>query len=80
MARLLKCAFRSMVDGYPERVASTGMPKGEVPQITMISRIVGPMGPRGRTIVLVAEHHRLEATIRSSLSTTSSIDERRMTS
>ncbi|KAM2972259.1 hypothetical protein FF2_018976 [Malus domestica] len=79
-ARLSKNVFRSRFDGYPERAALMGIPDAEVSKMVVISRMVGPTGPRGRTMVLVAEHQKHRAARRSSLSRTTSIDERRMAS
>ena len=65
---LVKTAFRSKSNSYRETVVSIGRPEGEVPSMVVISSKVGPMGPRGRTIVLVAKHQKLRAAIKSSQS------------
>ncbi|KAM1113766.1 hypothetical protein ACFX1Q_046455 [Malus domestica] len=66
------------------RVPGEGRIDGEsschVPKMAVTSRMVGPMGPRGRTMMLVAEHQKHRAARRSSLSRTTSIDERMMAS
>ncbi|KAM2851331.1 hypothetical protein PS2_027471 [Malus domestica] len=50
------------------------MPKGEVPRMAEMSRMVGEIGPKGRIMVLVTEHQKLRAGIRSSLSMAISVE------
>lgn len=46
-------------------MTSIGRPEGEVPSIAVISSMVEPMGPRGRTIVLGAKHQKLKTAIKN---------------
>ncbi|KAB2597443.1 hypothetical protein D8674_000363 [Pyrus ussuriensis x Pyrus communis] len=68
MDRSSNNAFRSRFDGHPDKAASIGRPDGEVPRIPKISRTVELRGPKGRIMVLVAEHHKLRVIMSSSLS------------
>ncbi|KAM2444465.1 hypothetical protein ACFX1W_012515 [Malus domestica] len=60
--------FKSRSNLYPGSAISIGKPVGEVASMAMMSNIVGLRGPKGRTIVLVAEHQKLRAADTSSRS------------
>lgn len=56
-------------------MVSTGRPDGEVLRIVVIFRMVGPIGLKGSTMVLMTKYQKLKVAIKSSWSRLTSIVE-----